>query len=147
MDIINLDIDQLTPYYNNAKKHPQEQIEQIKKSIKEFGMCDPIAVWGEDNTVVEGHGRLFALDQLGIREIPCIRLDHLTDDQRKAYTLVHNQTTLNSGWDMEILGEELPDLFTDFDLCDYGFELGDAVEVVEAEIAKQKLCPHCGGEL
>jgi ParB-like chromosome segregation protein Spo0J len=109
-------------------------------------MCDPIAVWGEDNTVVEGHGRLFALDQLGIRDIPCIRLDHLTDDQRKAYTLVHNQTTLNSGWDMEILAEELPDLFTDFDLGDYGFELGE-VEVVEAEIAKPKLCPHCGGEL
>ena len=94
-----VDIESIKPYENNAKEHPREQIEQIKKSIEEFGNNDPIAVW--NNEIVEGHGRYEALKELGQREIPIIRLDNLTDEQRKAYTLVHNKLTMNSDFDLK----------------------------------------------
>ena len=72
-------------YKRNAKKHTQEQIEQIINSIKAFGMNDPIGIWGKDNVIVEGHGRFLALREMGeTGEVPCIRLDHLTDEQRRA---------------------------------------------------------------
>lgn len=87
-------IEQLKPYEKNAKIHTPEQIEQIKNSIQEFGMNDPIGIWGEENLIVEGHGRLIACKELGFDEVPVIRLDSLTDEQRRAYTLVHNQTTM-----------------------------------------------------
>jgi len=141
--IETIDIDQLTPHFNNAKKHPQSQIEQIKESIKRYGMNDPIGVWGDDNVIVEGHGRLYALEQLGIRDIPIIRLDHLTDKERREYTLVHNQVTLNSGWDDEILGEEIMGL----DLAGFDFSLDDFEVVEEVKEKEAKLCPHCGMEL
>lgn len=113
-------IDDLTPYENNAKIHTTEQIEQIKQSIKEFGMNDPVGIWGKENLIVEGHGRLMACRELGMSEIPVIRLDELTDDQRRAYTLVHNQTTMNTGFDANILGAELGEIT--IDLSEYGFE-------------------------
>lgn len=103
-------IEQLKPYEKNAKIHTPEQIEQIKKSIQEFGMNDPIGIWGEDNLIVEGHGRLQACKELGMKEVPVIRLDDLTDEQRRAYTLVHNQTTMNTGFNMDILDEELDNM-------------------------------------
>lgn len=83
-----VNIDTIKPYRKNAKLHPQRQIGQIKKSIEKFGFNDPIAVW--NNEVVEGHGRILACKELGIKEIPIIRLDYLTDEERKAYILVHN---------------------------------------------------------
>lgn len=116
-----LDITDLKPYENNAKIHTPEQIEQIKQSIKEFGMNDPIGIWGKDNLIVEGHGRLTACKELGMKEVPVIRLDDLTDEQRRAYTLIHNQTTMNTGFDIDILNEELESI--DIDMSDYGFEL------------------------
>ena len=75
--------DALKPYANNAKIHTAEQIEQIKKSIQEFGMNDPIAIW-KNNEIIEGHGRLIACIELNIDKVPVIRLDKLTDEQRKA---------------------------------------------------------------
>lgn len=122
MEIVKIKIDDLTPYKNNAKIHTSEQIEQIKKSIEEFGMNDPIAVWGKDNIIVEGHGRLEALKQLGYTEVDCIRLDHLTDEERKAYTLAHNKLTMNTDFDFEILNSELADI-DNIDMSDFGFEL------------------------
>jgi ParB-like chromosome segregation protein Spo0J len=113
-----VNIDTIKPYANNAKQHPQEQIEQIKKSIQEFGNNDPIAVW--QNEIVEGHGRYEALKQLGVDKIPIIRLDNLTDEQRRAYTLVHNKLTMNSEFDFNMLDKELADL--DIDMSVYGFE-------------------------
>lgn len=110
LKIVTLGIDELTPYKNNAKTHPREQIEQIKQSIEENGFCDPVAVWGENNIVVEGHGRLIACRELGFEKIDCIRLDHLTDGQRRAYTLTHNKLTMNSDFDNELLALELGDL-------------------------------------
>lgn len=123
MEIITLDINKLKPYEKNAKTHPKEQIEQIKKSIEQFGMNDPIAIWGEDNIIVEGHGRLEALKQLNYKEVPCIRLDHLSDEERKAYTLAHNKLTMNSDFDFDILYDELNDILN-VDMSDFGFDTG-----------------------
>ena len=116
-----VDIDTIKPYLNNAKTHPEEQIEQIKKSIQEFGNNDPIAVW--NNEIVEGHGRYEALKQLGETNIPIIRLDNLTDEERRAYTLVHNKLTMNSDFDYKILDAELEDI--DIDMSEYGFDLNE----------------------
>ena len=99
-------IDSITPYAGNAKLHPQEQIDQIKRSIDLLGFDDPIAVW-QNNEIIEGHGRLLAAQQLGMTEVPIIRLDDLTDEQRRAYALIHNKLTMNSGFDMDILEVEL----------------------------------------
>lgn len=122
-----LPVDSLTPYERNAKEHPQEQIEQIKRSIKDNGMNDPIGIWGKNNTIVEGHGRLIACKELGIDTVPCIRLDHMTDEQRRQYTLIHNQTTMNSGWDVDIVELELADM-PDFDAGFYGFDISELNE-------------------
>lgn len=109
----------LKEYENNAKEHPIEQIKQIEESIKQFGMIDPIGVW-KDNTIIEGHGRYLACKNLGIEKVPIIRLDNLTDEERKAYTLVHNKLTMNTNFDLDILNEELENI--NIDLSDYGFE-------------------------
>lgn len=118
--------DELRPYERNAKLHPAEQIEQIKRSIQENGMIDPIGIWGPDNEIVEGHGRLLACKELGIEKVPVIRLDHLTDEQRREYALIHNQTTMNSGFDFAILEGELEGL-PDFDAEFYGFDMNTEV--------------------
>lgn len=132
MNITKIDINKITPYKNNAKIHTREQIEQIKKSIEEFGMNDPIAVWGKDNLIVEGHGRLEALKQLGYNQVDCIRLDHLTDEERKAYTLAHNKLTMNTDFDFDILNSELEDI-EDIDMSDFGFDLDFEDEEKEVE--------------
>ena len=116
-------IDTLVPYEHNAKQHPQEQLDQIKRSITDYGMNDPIGVW-RDNVIVEGHGRWIALKQLGYTEVPIIRLNDLTDEQRREYMIVHNQTTMNSGFDIGALEFEFGNL-PDFDAAFYGFDFTD----------------------
>lgn len=142
MRIETVNIDSLTPYEKNAKLHPRDQIEQIKKSIEMYGNNDPIAVWGENNVIVEGHGRYTALRELGYKTVDIIRLDHLTDEQRREYMLVHNQTTMNSGWDIDLLAGELEGL--DFDGFDFGFDLGlglddedEQREIIEDEVPEE----------
>lgn len=132
MEIVKININNLKPYKNNAKIHTEEQIEQIKKSIEEFGMNDPIAVWGEDNIIVEGHGRIEALKQLGYNEVDCIRVDHLTDEERRAYTLAHNKLTMNTDFDFDILDDELASI-EDIDMSNFGFDLDFEVEEKEVE--------------
>lgn len=124
---------ELSPNPNNAKLHPDSQIAQIVKSIQDYGMDDPIAVWGKDNTIIEGHGRLLACQKLGIEEVPIIRLDHLTDEQRRAYTLIHNQLTMNTGFDQAKLEAEL-DAIGD-NLIEYGFDIKPFQEIIEDEPA------------
>lgn len=140
MEIIKLKLEELKPYDKNAKEHPQEQIEQIKKSIEQFGMNDPIAIWGEENLIVEGHGRLEALKQLNYKEVDCIRLDHLSDEERKAYTLAHNKLTMNSDFDLDILNEELEDILN-IDMSDFGFDLGleDEENIIERTDLSDKI--------
>lgn len=122
---------ELTPNRNNAKLHPDSQIAQIVKSIEEYGMDDPIAVWGKDNTIIEGHGRLMACKKLGIEEVPIIRLDHLSDKQRRAYTLIHNQLTMNTGFDMNKLAAELEAIGDN--LIEYGFDIKPLQDIIEDE--------------
>ena len=132
MEIIKLGIDTLTPDPHNAKLHPADQIEQIKNSIKQFGNNDPIAVWGDQNIIVEGHGRYEALKALGYTEAECIRLDKLTDEERKAYALAHNQTTMSSGFDIEALDLNINEI-DGIDMSKFGFESfgGDVIEAAE----------------
>ena len=127
---------ELKPYVNNAKVHTGEQVEQIKRSIKEFGFNDPIAVWHE-NEIIEGHGRLLAVMEMDdITEVPIIRLDDLTDEQRKAYTLVHNKLTMNTDFDIDMLNLELTEL-PNFDMDFYGFNIfGDNTIEDETDISK-----------
>lgn len=118
-----LKLDELTPYEKNARKHQKEDVGAIKESIKKFGMNDPIGIWGEKNIIVEGHGRLLALKELGHETAPCIRLDALTDEERKAYALAHNRTAELSVWDDEMLKAELEELDNfDIDMSLFGFE-------------------------
>lgn len=132
-----LPVGDLRPYERNAKKHPRQQLDQIKRSIldmgngdPEKGFLDPIGIWGEKNIIVEGHGRLLAAIELGMKTVPVIRLDQLTDEQRRQYTLIHNQTTMNSGFDIDIVNLELLDM-PDFDATFYGFDIPENEEVVE----------------
>ena len=123
MRIETIDINKIKEYPNNAKLHPQEHIEQIKKSIEEFGNNDPIAV-DENNVIIEGHGRLYALKELGHTECEIIRLTHLTEEQKRAYILAHNKLTMNTGFDLEILSSELDSIF-DIDMGEFGFDLSE----------------------
>ena len=133
-------IDKIKPYQRNARKHDSKSIEVIANSISEFGMADPIAVWGKENIVIEGHGRLLALKQLGYDKAPIIHLDYLTDEQRRAYTLAHNKTAEFSEWDMELLTDEAESIFN-IDLSDFGFDLSEdeeeETEVIEDEVPQE----------
>lgn len=133
MKIENISIEKLTPYKNNAKKHPKKQVEEIMNSIREFGMNDPIGIWGKDNIIVEGHGRYLACKKLGMTEVPCIRLDNLTDEQRKAYTLAHNKVA-ESEFDWDMIELELEDI--NIDMGQFGFEFVDEEEEHKEEQSK-----------
>ena len=116
----------LVPYAGNAKQHPRDQIDQIKASIDQFGMNDPIAIW-RGNEIIEGHGRLLACQELGITRVPVIRLDDLSDEERRAYMNVHNQLTMNTGFDLDVLAEELRKITT-IDMALFGFDTGEEDE-------------------
>ena len=115
--------DALVPYARNAKIHTAEQVGQIANSIREFGFNDPIAVWTNadgESEIVEGHGRVLAAKEMGMESVPVIHLDRMTDEQRRAYTHVHNQLTMTTGWDFGALDADLDEL--DFDFGEFGFD-------------------------
>ncbi|HEL1597980.1 TPA: site-specific DNA-methyltransferase [Streptococcus suis] len=115
-------INELIPYVNNARTHSDTQIAQIAASIKEFGFLNPVIV-SSDNTILCGHGRYYAAQKLGIEKIPCIKEEHLTEVQKKAYIIADNKLALNAGWDNDLLTIELSDLQgVDFDLDLLGFD-------------------------
>lgn len=123
----------LVPYAHNAKEHDDKQIHQIAESISQFGFNDPIGVWTNGRgelEIVEGHGRVMAAMELGIDRVPIIRLDHMDDDARRAYTHVHNQTTLTSGFDEVILAAEMDELY-EFDWASFGFHVRPLVEELD----------------
>lgn len=152
LQIIYLSPDELTPYEGNARKHAEDDLATIRASIEEFGFRDPIGIWGKDNLIVEGHGRQIVALELGLEKVPCIRLDDMTDEQRKAYALAHNKTAEMSGWDFTRLEEELAELENEFNMSDFGFTSTDVTALddlfapaKEKEKEPKKIqCPHCG---
>lgn len=130
----------LKPYAKNAKLHTDDQVEQIKRSIEEFGFNDPIAVWHEDE-IIEGHGRLLAVMEMPeIETVPIIRLDDLTDEQRRAYMLVHNKLTMNTDFDFELLDSELDEII-DIDMSEFGFDIAieddEPEEIIDDEVPEE----------
>jgi ParB-like chromosome segregation protein Spo0J len=117
-------IDLLIPYAKNARIHNEAQIAQIAGSIKEFGFNNPVLI-DKDNGIIAGHGRVMAARKLGLQEVPTIQLDHLSENQRKAFILADNRIAMNSHWDEEILSLELSDLKDALDLTDLGFEVAE----------------------
>lgn len=115
-------VDELIPYSKNARTHSQSQVAQIAASIIEFGFTNPVLIDGEKG-IIAGHGRLMAAKKLGLKEVPVVVLDHLSETQKKAYIIADNKLAENAGWDEEILASELADLKNeDFNLDLIGFE-------------------------
>ena len=118
---------ELIPYTNNAKKHPEKQISQIAGSIKEFGFNVPILI-DRENSIIAGHGRLFAAQKLKLEEVPCICIDHLSETQKKAFIIADNKLNMNTGFDDDILDIELNLInedIPDFDFEDIGFDIDE----------------------
>jgi DNA modification methylase len=137
MTIEQIKTEDLIPYARNSRTHSAEQTAQIAGSIREFGFTNPVLIDGS-NGIIAGHGRVMAAQKLGLESVPCIRLDHLTETQKRAYIIADNKLALNSGWDEEMLALELAELRgEDFDLSLIGFdeaELGDLLcETTEGE--------------
>ena len=132
-NIYHLPINDLKPYKNNARTHSRKQIKQLVRSIKEFGFTNPILI-DEDNRILAGHGRVLAAKEMGMTEVPCVRLDHMSEAQKRAYILADNKLALNAGWDEELLAEELGFLLSDdvsFDVDVTGFSISEVDMIIE----------------
>lgn len=135
----DVEIEKLKPYKNNARTHSDEQIEKIAKSMKEFGFINPVLVDGDLN-VIAGHGRILGAKKLGMKEVPCLFIEDLTEEQKRAYIIADNRLAEDAGWDKELLKIELEDLknmnfditLTGFELEDFDFSM-DETEVIEDE--------------
>ncbi|MGC9239811.1 MAG: site-specific DNA-methyltransferase [Acidithiobacillus sp.] len=138
-------VESLIPYARNARTHSDEQVAQIAASIKEFGWTNPILVDG-DKGIIAGHGRVLAARKLGLQQVPCIELSHLSEAQKRAYILADNQLALNAGWDTELLKIELQDLdAADFDLSLLGFDadfLAGMLEEPSEGLTEPDECPE-----
>jgi DNA modification methylase len=125
LKIEHTSVDRLIPYARNARTHSEPQVSQIAGSIAEFGFVNPILV-GEDDVIIAGHGRLLAARKLGMAEVPVIRLEHLSETQRRALVIADNKIAANSTWDEDMLRLELEELRAeDFDLDITGFDLDE----------------------
>ena len=157
MEVRNISVKDLIPYERNTKKHDKTQINNVAESIKQYGFVQPIVI-DKDNVVVIGHCRLLAAKQLKMKEVPCVCVDDLTEEQVKALRIVDNKSN-ESPWDFDILPDELADLdFSGFDF-DFGFddeeqtvtsepkEATGAVEYGTEDFSDEKFeceCPRCG---
>lgn len=153
LKIVYMPVDKLKPYDKNTRHHTELDVRNIAHSIEFYGMNDPIGIWGKDNLIVEGHGRLLACKQLKIKEVPCVRLDHLTDEQRREYAIAHNATAELSAWDFDTLIEELKSI----DLGDFDFDVIFPSQMTDEDLSglfaereenekkhSQTKCPVCG---
>lgn len=167
MTIEHLATASLIPYARNAKKHDASQVAKLAGSIREFGFNNPVLI-DADNGIIAGHGRVLAAQSLNLESVPCIRLGHLTDTQRRAYILADNRLAeIGGGWDEEMLKLELADLrelATDFDLMGFDASLieeklnpsepsipsitpeSSAKEIDVDSFDMDHRCPRCGFE-
>ena len=121
-DMQEVTLSKLKPYGNNAKIHGADQIEKIKDSIREFGFLTPCII-DKDYNIIAGHGRVMASKELGFEKVPCVFVDELTDEQRRAYILADNRLGELGEWDMELVNFELEQLDAEgFDISLTGFE-------------------------
>ena len=126
-------VNDLIPYIRNTRTHSESQIAQIAASIKEFGFLSPILI-AEDNTILAGHGRLAAAQKLGLKQVPCVKENHLTETQRRAYIIADNRLSLNAGWDDKMLAIELFELQgVDFDLDLLGFDESELASIFDED--------------
>ena len=150
----------LVPYARNARTHSEAQVQQIAGSIREFGFTNPVLI-DDENGIIAGHGRVLAAQLLGLADVPCIRLSHLNETQRRAYVLADNRIALNSGWDDAMLAIELAELQIDgLDLTSLGFDVPEMDKLLSGsdnlpempsefkefneEIETEHECPRCG---
>ena len=127
IEIENLPLSVLRPFARNARTHSPKQIAQIAASIREFGFNNPILI-DRDGEIIAGHGRVAAAKKLGLETVPCVRLEHLSEAQKRAYILTDNRLAEKAGWDREILAIELQHLTeieVDFDVTVTGFEMAE----------------------
>lgn len=127
-----LPIGKLKPYSRNARVHDDDDVNAIAESIEDFDFSDPIGIWGPENLIVEGHGRLMAAKKAGLKEVPCIRLDHLNEEQQNAYRLAHNKTAELSFWDNKLVKEELKSIGS-INMKKFGFDLPDILKADGAD--------------
>lgn len=133
MKLEKVNINNIRMYENNAKEHPSWQIEKLSETIKKIGYRSPIVV-DENNTILAGHGRYMALKKLGYSDVQVVRHTDLTEEDKKAYMIADNQYTLNTGFNMEILKQEIEELESvDFDTSLLGFDEIELQEIMEIE--------------
>jgi ParB family chromosome partitioning protein len=159
--IESVNIADLIPYARNSRTHSDEQVAQIAASIREFGFTNPVLI-DADGGIIAGHGRIMAARKLGLADVPCIRLGHLTEAQKRAYVIADNKLALNAGWDGESLQVELLALNDDsfkmellgFDANELNLAMGLGADFLTGDEEDQgKLdekspisCPSCGHE-
>ncbi len=159
--IEQISIQALIPYARNSRTHSDAQVAQIAASIREFGFTNPVLI-DKDGGIIAGHGRVLGARKLRLSEVPCIRLAHLTDTQKRAYIIADNKLALNAGWDAEALQVELADLSGasfNMDLLGFGvddlaeamgmggnFEPGSIEDQGRLDQKKPVTCPNCGHE-
>ena len=157
--IEQIPLKKLTPYARNSRTHSDIQIAQIAASIKEFGFTNPVLI-DDGNDIIAGHGRVLAATKLGLDEVPCIRLSHLTEYQRRAYVIADNQLALNASWNFDMLSVEIDELNDGkYDISKIGFSTTELAEIIgspneidvnenENLISDKKtcICPKCSHE-
>lgn len=130
MQIEKLLTNSLVPYARNSRTHSEAQVAQIASSIREFGFTNPVLI-DSAGGLIAGHGRVMAARQLGMTEVPCIRLGHLSETQKRAYIIADNKLALNAGWDEQMLALEFRDLLAEgYDVALTGYALPDIDELV-----------------
>jgi len=139
MTIAYIPIAELTSFERNSKTHTKKQIEHIANSIREFGFNDPLAIAGPNNTILEGNGRIEAARLLGMDTLPCVRLDHLSQEDQRAYVIAHNALCLETGFDEAALFAELEAL-KDYDFADYGLNTEKYLTTLET-LQRKELAP------
>ena len=132
MDVINISVKDLIPYDRNTKKHDKTQINNVAESIKQYGFVQPIVI-DKNNVVVIGHCRLLAAKQLKMKEVPCVCVEDLTDEQVKALRIVDNKSN-ESEWDFDILTDELAEL----DLSAFDFDFGVSLDEDDTETKERE---------
>ena len=141
-------VEKLIPYVNNARKHSEQQVSQIAASIKEFGFVNPILIDAE-NVLIAGHGRLAAAHKLGLKEVPCLRVEHLTEAQKRAYILADNRLAELAEWDKELINLELTqlkDLDFNFELTGFDQDFVDEIQPIKEGLTDEDAVPEVDEE-